>query len=89
MALGARARLVAWLFLREATTLIAIGFAVGLPSLWAFGRYVQSQLYGVTPLDPITVAAAMVGLGIIASAGALVPALRATRINPLSALREE
>ena len=89
MALGARARRVAWLFLREATALIAIGFAVGLPSLWAFGRYVQSQLYGVTPLDPITVAAAMVGLGVIAVAGALVPALRATRINPLSALREE
>jgi ABC-type antimicrobial peptide transport system permease subunit len=43
----------------------------------------------VTPLDPITVAVAMVGLGAIAVAGALVPALRATRINPLSALREE
>jgi predicted permease len=89
MALGARARLVAWLFLREATTLIVIGFAIGVPSVWAFGRYVQNQLYGVAPLDPLTIGAAMVGLGAIAAAGALVPALRAARINPLSALREE
>jgi ABC-type antimicrobial peptide transport system permease subunit len=89
MALGARARLVAWLFLREAAILIVIGFAIGIPSLWAFGRYVESQLYGVTPLDPITLGAAMVGLGLVAAAGALVPAVRAARINPLNALREE
>jgi predicted permease len=89
MALGARARLVAWLFLREAAILIVIGFAVGVPCVWAFGRYVESQLYGVRPLDPVTIAVAMVGLGAIAAAGALVPALRAAHINPLSALREE
>jgi predicted permease len=89
MALGARARLVAWLFLREATLLIAIGFAIGLPSLWAFGRYLESQLYGITPFDPLTVATAMIGLAVVAIVGALVPSLRAARINPLSALREE
>ncbi len=89
MALGARARLVTWLFLREATTLIVIGFAIGVPSVWAFGRYVQNQLYGVAPLDPLTIGTAMIGLGAIAAAGALVPALRAARINPLTALREE
>jgi len=89
MALGARARLVAWLFLREATLLIAIGFAIGLPSLWAFGRYLESQLYGIKPFDPLTVATAMIGLAVVAIVGALVPSLRAARINPLSALREE
>ena len=89
MALGARARRVAWLFLREAALLIAIGFAIGVPGVWAFGRYVESQLFGVAPLDPLTVAVAMASLGSVAAAGALVPALRAARINPLSALRQE
>jgi putative ABC transport system permease protein len=89
MALGARARLVAWLFLREAMILVAVGCAVGISSVWAFGRYVESQLYGVAPLDPGTIAAAVAGLGIVAAAGALAPAFRATRINPLRALREE
>jgi ABC-type antimicrobial peptide transport system permease subunit len=50
---------------------------------------VQSQLYGVAPLDPLTIIAAMLGLGTFAAAGALIPALRAARINPLNALREE
>lgn len=58
-------------------------------SLWAFGRYLESQLYGVKPFDPLTVATAMIGLAVVAIVGALVPSLRAARINPLSALREE
>jgi predicted permease len=89
MALGAEARRVALLFVREASLLVLMGFAIGLPTLVAAGRYVRSQLYGVGPLDPGTIAAAMVGLAAVATAGALVPALRAARINPLAALREE
>jgi predicted permease len=89
MALGAQAVRVAWLFLREASYVVLVGFGVGLPAVWAAGRYIQSQLYGVEPLDPGTIAAAMVGLAAVATAGALVPALRAARINPLAALREE
>jgi putative ABC transport system permease protein len=89
MALGAHARRVAWLFVSEASRLIVIGFVIGLPAVWALGRYVQSQLYGVEPLDPLTIALAVIGLAAVASAGALVPALRAARINPLTALREE
>ncbi|HEX2311494.1 MAG TPA: hypothetical protein VHH91_12355 [Vicinamibacterales bacterium] len=49
----------------------------------------ESQLFGIDPLDPLTIGAAMIGLGTFAAAGALIPALRAARINPLSALREE
>jgi ABC-type antimicrobial peptide transport system permease subunit len=89
MALGAQAHRVVSLFAREAGWLVAAGFLIGLPCAWAFGRYVQSQLYGVEPLDPLTIIAAMLGLGTFAAAGALIPALRAARINPLSALREE
>ena len=89
MALGAQARRVVALFVREAGWLVAAGFVIGLPCAWAFGRYVQSQLYGVEPLDPLTIGGAMLGLGTVAAAGALIPALRAARINPLSALRDE
>jgi predicted permease len=88
MALGALSRGVAWLFVREAAILVAIGFAIAVPGLWAFGRYVQSQLYGVGAIDVTTIVLAMVGLGAAAAAGALVPALRASRIDPLAALRE-
>jgi predicted permease len=89
MALGAQARGVVTLFVREAGWLVAAGFLIGLPSAWAFGRYVQSQLYGVEPLDPLTISVAALGLGGFAAAGALIPAMRAARINPLAALREE
>jgi predicted permease len=89
MAVGAHAHRVVSLFAREAGWLIALGFVIGLPCAWAFGRYVESQLFGIEPLDPLTIGAAMIGLGTFAAAGALIPALRAARINPLSALREE
>jgi ABC-type antimicrobial peptide transport system permease subunit len=89
MALGAHARRVAWLFVSEASRLVIVGFLIGLPAVWALGRYVQSQLYGVEPLDPLTIALAALGLAAVVSAGALVPAARAARINPLAALREE
>jgi predicted permease len=89
MALGAHAHRVVALFVREAGWLVAAGVLIGLPCAWAFGRYVQSQLYGIQPLDPLTIVAAIIALGTFAAAGALIPALRAARINPLSALREE
>jgi predicted permease len=89
MAVGAHTHRVVSLFAREAGWLVALGFVIGLPCAWAFGRYVESQLFGIEPLDPLTIGAAMIGLGTFAAAGALIPALRAARINPLSALREE
>jgi predicted permease len=89
MALGAEARRVAMLFVREASLLVLVGFAIGLPTLVAAGRYVRSQLYGVGPFDPVTIAGAMAGLALVTTAGALLPAVRAARIDPLAALREE
>ena len=56
MALGAQSTGVAWLFLREAAILVGFGCLLGLPALWAFGRWVRSQLFGIDPLDPVTIA---------------------------------
>jgi predicted permease len=89
MALGAEARRVALLFVREASLLVLVGFVIGLPTVLAASRYVRSQLYGIEPMDPATIVGAMTGLAAAAAAGALVPALRAARISPLAALREE
>ena len=87
MALGAQSTSVAWLFVREAAILVGFGCLLGLPALWAFGQWVRSQLFGIDPLDPVTIAVASLLLAAVALAGAMVPALRATRINPLQALR--
>jgi ABC-type antimicrobial peptide transport system permease subunit len=89
MALGAQPLGVAWLFVREAVILVGLGFAVAVPTAWGLGRYVESLLYGLSPADPWTTLAAMTVLAAIAATGAAVPARRATRINPLRALREE
>jgi predicted permease len=89
MALGALGRQVAAAVLREAGVLVAIGLAVGLAASWFLGRYAESQLYGVTPADPATIAGAAVVLAIIATLAALVPARRASRVSPITALRDQ
>ena len=89
MTLGAQSMSVVWLFVREAAILVGFGCLLGLPALWAFGQWVRSQLFGIDPLDPFTIAVAGGGLAAVALAGAMVPALRASRINPLQALRVE
>jgi ABC-type antimicrobial peptide transport system permease subunit len=89
IALGAVSGQVTWLFLREALGLVVLGCALALPLLVALGGYVRSQLYGIEPIDLTTVAVAILGLGAVAAAGSLVPALRGARIQPLKVLREE
>jgi predicted permease len=89
MAMGASVPQVAWLVMRDALTLVAIGVAVGVPAAWFAGRYIESQLYQVQPADPIVMAGAVLGLTVVAAAAGLVPAWRATRVNPVIALRYE
>ncbi len=89
LALGARPRLVVWLVMREVLLLLAIGLAVGLPAAMAAGRFVSSQLYGIQARDPWIAGATLVLLTVVAAAAGLIPARRATRIDPILALRCE
>jgi FtsX-like permease family len=89
MALGALSSNVARMILREVAILVAIGIVIALPAAGAASRYVASQLYDVTPTDPATIAIAIAGLVTVAAAAGLIPALRAARVNPITALRHE
>ena len=89
MALGATRASLVWLVLREALALVAIGFAVGIPLLFAAGRLVAGLLFGVSPTDPPTVAATALLMLCIATLAAYLPARRASRVDPTVALRQE
>ena len=89
MAIGARARDVLWLILRDVVWIVAAGIALALPLAWVSTRLVQGQLYGVTPIDPAAIAAAVGVLLIVAAIAGLIPARRAARMNPTAALRHD
>ena len=89
MALGAAEGNVLWLVMREVLFLLGAGAALGLIAAWALKRYIGSLLYDVGGGDPIAIAAAIAALGCAALAAGYVPARRATRVNPVLALRYE
>jgi ABC-type antimicrobial peptide transport system permease subunit len=89
LALGARPRQVLWLVLRDVLVMLTIGTAIALPAAWMLSRVVQSQLYGVSPGDPTSLAAGTALLALIAIIAALAPARRASAISPVEALRSE
>jgi ABC-type antimicrobial peptide transport system permease subunit len=89
MALGAKQGSVIWIVLREVLLLLAIGLTLGVPSALALGRLVASQLYGVKSNDPWVAGVAVCLLSLIAALAGLIPARRASRIDPLIALRYE
>jgi predicted permease len=89
LALGATAGSAVRLILRDAIAMIAAGIAIALPCVAALGKLVQSQLFGVTATDPATIAAAALVLGAGAFAAALIPAWRASTVDPTEALRLE
>jgi ABC-type antimicrobial peptide transport system permease subunit len=89
MALGALSSQIARSVLREASVLVAIGLAVGFGAAWWLGRYVQNQLYGVQPADTATILMAAVTLAAVAGLASALPARRAARVTPMSALRDE
>jgi predicted permease len=89
LALGAQRRDVLWLVLRETARLGAAGATVGLVLALAAGRFVASLLFRLTPYDPSALVAALSAMIAVALLAGYLPALRATRIDPLVALRRE
>jgi predicted permease len=89
MALGAQRSRVTTMILRETAVLIFIGLAVGIPASLASARLIQSKLFGLKAADPVTLAAALgIMIGVAVVSGYL-PAYRASRVDPLIALRHE
>jgi ABC-type antimicrobial peptide transport system permease subunit len=89
MALGAQRGSVIRMVMRHSLGLIAAGLAIGLPlSLW-ISRLTANLLFGVTPVDPITIASAMLILIGVAAAAGYLPARKASRVDPMAALRQE
>ena len=89
MALGAEGRQVSWLILRRGLVQMGIGLALGLTAAYFLGQVMSSLLVGVPPRDPVTFAAITVVLTVVAVCACVFPARRATRVDPLVALRAE
>jgi ABC-type antimicrobial peptide transport system permease subunit len=75
--------------MKEVMVLLAIGLAVGMPAAIGLGRFVATQLYGIQPHDPAIAASTLLVLAGVSAAAGLIPAHRASRIDPIRALRYE
>jgi ABC-type antimicrobial peptide transport system permease subunit len=89
MALGAQPRQVVALFMRRSLVQVALGLSIGLAGALAGGRLLQGFLDGVSPHDPLTLGAVAALLIAVALLASIVPARRATRVDPVIALRAE
>lgn len=89
LALGADRWSAIWLVLRDALAMILAGIGIGLPVAWTLGRLVEAQLYDVKPFDPAVIATAILVLCAAGLGSALIPAHRASGVNPTDALRAE
>jgi predicted permease len=89
MALGAGRAQIVGTILRDSALLILAGVALGLPFAIAAARLISSRLYGLKPADPMTIAGAIILLTAVAALAGYIPARRATKVDPLVALRNE
>lgn len=89
LALGAQPAWVLWAILREVLILLAAGLVIGVPAALALGKLVATQLYGIEPRDPWSAGVSILLLVTVAAVAGLIPARRASRIDPVLALRYE
>ena len=89
MALGAQHTNILWLILNETLILVAVGLVIGIPLALAAGKLISSQLFGMSTTDPLTLLVAGGVLTAVALVAGYLPARRATRVDPLVALRDE
>jgi predicted permease len=89
MALGAPRGRVVWMVMRQVAIMGAIGIAIGLPAAWASSKLVQSFLYGIEADDPLSIAVAVATMAMALLVSGYAPAWRASRIDPVIALRSE
>jgi ABC-type antimicrobial peptide transport system permease subunit len=89
MALGASPANVLWLVLRKAVVLVAIGVAIGIPLSTAASTSLRGMIFGVRPLDPLSIGVATLLLAMVGPLAAFIPARRATKVDPVDALRNE
>ena len=88
-ALGAPRGRVLWMVLRESMVLVVIGLAIGVPAVMAVGRLISPMLFEVKPTDPLVVSIAIGVLFVVGAWSGYLPALRASRVDPITALRTE
>jgi predicted permease len=89
VALGAQSLNLLWMVLRECVLLLLVGLAIGVPLALSSTRVLKSLLYDLSPLDPVSISIAIAAVVCMTIAAALLPARRATRIDPMQALRTE
>ena len=89
LALGAQRSSLIWLVMKEVLLLLVIGLAIGVPSAMILGRYIASQLYGIQGDDPWIAGTTILLLSVVSAAAGMIPAHRASRIDPILALRFE
>jgi ABC-type antimicrobial peptide transport system permease subunit len=89
MALGAQQGDVVWMVMRETLALVSLGVVIGLPAALLATRLITSMLFGLTPTDPATILSATLLLTVVCAFAGYLPAKRASRVDPIVALRYE
>jgi ABC-type antimicrobial peptide transport system permease subunit len=88
VALGGAVRSIFKLVFHDGIAMVGLGVLIGLGGAFAMSRSLQSQLYGVGSMDPLVISLVAALLGVVALVACVVPALRATRVDPVKALME-